>query len=80
MRYIWNVEPYIVKTQIQPKLNWTEFEVRLHSYCEVHPTTTTTNYLLLLYYLAPVWRQHDVTTAARMRGTRPRLPQLVGPV
>ena len=32
----------IVKTQIQPKFNWTEFEVRLHSYREVHPPTTTT--------------------------------------
>ena len=30
-------------------LNWTEFEVGLHSYCEVHHPPHT-NYLLLLYY------------------------------
>ena len=54
----------IVKTQIQPKLNWTEFEVRLHSYCEVHPTTTTQT----LCCCCTTWRQSDVS----MTSQRPR--------
>ena len=45
--------PYIVKTQIQPKLNWTEFEVRLHSYCEVHPPHHHHANSLLLLFTAP---------------------------
>ena len=47
-----NVAKYLQLSipKFNEQLNWTEFEVRLHSYRGVHhhPTTTTTNSLLLL--------------------------------
>ena len=44
------ITPYILsKPKFNQQLNWTEFEVRLHSYTVIHPTPPThTNYLLLL--------------------------------
>ena len=45
---------------LNQQLSSTEFEVRLHSYTVIHPTTTTNSLLLLL--AAQLARQADCTT------------------